>query len=96
MMGYYVDDNGKLAVYSGLSIDYDVNEVLQLPEPKGRKFSEDSNSEIKVSFEGLYGFAAHDELSEIKRILEIRNEGKNVKISFEEPGLDINRKQFER
>lgn len=82
MMGYSLTEAGELFTYSGLSDYYPIDDVLKLPEPKGRKFIESfDQSTNHITFDELNDFINNRNLSPISRTLN--NKTDDIRVSFE-------------
>ena len=82
MMGYSLTEAGELFTYSGLSDYYPIDDVLKLPEPRGRKFIESlDQSTNHITFDELNDFINNRNLSSISRILN--NKMDDIRVSFE-------------
>lgn len=92
MMGYSLTEAGELFTYSGLSDYYPIDDVLKLPEPKGRKFIESfDQSTNHITFDELNDFINNRNLSSISRILNNKTDDIRVSFEFQE---GVNEKTF--
>lgn len=87
MMGYSLTNSGELFTYSNLADYYNIDDVLKLPEARGRKFSQSvETSTNHITYDELISFINDRNLSPISKVL--KNQSDDTRVSFEQGDLD--------